>query len=201
VAAVRRAHTHDPPGQVPALCDLDLGFVLLDLDGFRDLNRRRGEAAGDAVLRLVARVLEATVRGHDAVLRWGDDELLVVARMVPRDQLAAVVRRVQRAVRDETAGAENGSLALTCSVGSCPFPLADLGRLEWDDVLRVTEAALELARRSGPGASVGVLPGERPLGSDDAALLLADLEGAAARGVVRLVRGQDDAARDSEGLR
>src|SRR6478752_2730042 len=53
-------------------------IVLVDIDGFRALNGRRGSAAGDEALATVAARLRELVRGGDVVGRTGADELAVV---------------------------------------------------------------------------------------------------------------------------
>jgi diguanylate cyclase (GGDEF)-like protein len=53
--------------------------LLLDLDRFKDVNDRDGHAGGDAVLVSLAKLLERSMRGADAVARLGGEEFLVVA--------------------------------------------------------------------------------------------------------------------------
>lgn len=69
--------------------------VLLDLDGFKEVNDSMGHAAGDELLVEVARRLVAVSRRDDTVARLGGDEFAVVTRGVsdPAD-LEAHVRRL-----------------------------------------------------------------------------------------------------------
>jgi diguanylate cyclase (GGDEF)-like protein len=55
-----------------------LGVIYIDLDNFKGINDTFGHAAGDAVLREVARRMTEGVRGSDAVARLGGDEFVVV---------------------------------------------------------------------------------------------------------------------------
>src|SRR5439155_2477097 len=50
--------------------------LVLDLDHFKRLNDAHGHAAGDAVLRSVARSLAASVRPTDVLARTGGEELV-----------------------------------------------------------------------------------------------------------------------------
>ena len=101
-------------------------------------------------------------------------------------ELPEVVRRIQQAVGAEALATEVGGLSVTCSAGYCPFPLADLGRLGWEDVVSIAESAQLLARRGKGGGSVGVVQGAQALDQAGVALILTDLEAAAAAGYVRL---------------
>jgi diguanylate cyclase (GGDEF)-like protein/putative nucleotidyltransferase with HDIG domain len=71
------------------------GLVLVDLDGFKQVNDTNGHSAGDEVLRAVAGALEQSTRGSDVAFRMGGDEfaLLLVGA---QDQLSAV-RAAERA--------------------------------------------------------------------------------------------------------
>jgi len=53
-------------------------LVLLDLDGFKQINDRNGHSAGDQVLRIFAKKLLNKCKRSDIVCRWGGDEFVVV---------------------------------------------------------------------------------------------------------------------------
>jgi diguanylate cyclase (GGDEF)-like protein/putative nucleotidyltransferase with HDIG domain len=53
-------------------------LALVDIDDFRSLNARRGQAAGDAALLAVAERLRALTRASDVIGRTGADELAVL---------------------------------------------------------------------------------------------------------------------------
>lgn len=68
--------------------------VMIDLDGFKDVNDRLGHAAGDQVLRALAAHLSTSVREHDRVARYGGEEFLLVLRDAAPDQAEATVDRL-----------------------------------------------------------------------------------------------------------
>jgi diguanylate cyclase (GGDEF)-like protein len=75
-------------------------LILVDLDGFKDVNDVRGHGAGDAVLRALARRFETIVRASDTVARVGGDEFVVLSLGTGDDeQAAALVGRLRHALR------------------------------------------------------------------------------------------------------
>lgn len=75
-----------------------LAVLLIDLDGFHEVNALRGHAAGDLVLIETARRLSATARGVDTVARLGGDQFVLVcenlAALADADRVAQRLREV-----------------------------------------------------------------------------------------------------------
>jgi diguanylate cyclase (GGDEF)-like protein len=68
-----------------------LAVMMLDLDDFKPINDRFGHAAGDDVLREVAKRLRRCVRGDDLVVRLGGDEMVIVCHMEKNAETEASV--------------------------------------------------------------------------------------------------------------
>jgi diguanylate cyclase (GGDEF)-like protein len=94
------------------------GLVLLDLDGFKQLNDRYGHPAGDDLLRDVAAALAAAMRDQDTVARIGGDEFCVLAPETDRAGAAKLAARAMMAVSRVTAGVDH----LGASAGVALFP-------------------------------------------------------------------------------
>jgi len=65
--------------------DLTASLVYFDLDGFKQVNDSLGHAAGDAVLRHVARILTDHVRESDVIGRLGGDEFGLIMAKADRE--------------------------------------------------------------------------------------------------------------------
>src|SRR4051794_28390543 len=123
-------------------------LVLVDIDGFRALNGRRGSAAGDEALAIVAARLRELVRGGDVVGRTGADDFAVV---MPGANLAGA-----RGVAERLVAVLEQTGPVTVSAGIA----VDAGVAQLDGLMADAAAILERARIAG-GGRVGA-PGRIP---------------------------------------
>jgi diguanylate cyclase (GGDEF)-like protein len=171
-------------GEKPVVEIVDLAFVMIDLDHFKEINDSAGHAAGDAVLRQMRELLESVSRSSDIIVRWGGDEFLLVARELSGDGLAELAERIRSSLAQHIFDVGEGRVVrTTCSVGfACyPFFKEQLDALSWEQVISVADRALYVAKASGRNAWVGFHPGI-------AALPIQGLFGAICHGTQHLVR-------------
>jgi diguanylate cyclase (GGDEF)-like protein len=156
-------------------------LLLLDLEGFKEVNDGLGHAVGDQLLIEVAGVLRSAVRGEDVVTRLGDDEFAVLLRDVPDGGTALDRARALAARLERPFSVEGVSLEIGLSIGIAVSP--DHG----DDaatLLRRADMALHRAKREGGGIRL-FDPSDDT--NDGAQLeLLAQLRGAIDGGDLRL---------------
>jgi len=96
-------------------------FLMADLDRFKEVNSKFGHLTGDLVLSEVASLLRQSVRGCDAVVRYGGDEFLVVLAGSSRSESDVVIQRIRRYVEDWNRGAHLEDFELTVSLGACEW--------------------------------------------------------------------------------
>lgn len=119
--------------------------MMIDLDHFKSVNDGHGHAAGDALLRRVARVMQETLRASDLLFRWGGEEFLVVLKRTDLAQGRQLAERVRAAIEAVSVPWDEAQLGVTASVG-----LALLGEGEpVDEVIRRADEALYEAKRQG----------------------------------------------------
>jgi diguanylate cyclase (GGDEF)-like protein len=72
----------------------DLSFLMLDINGFKEINSKFGHSGGDQYLRDVATLLKKTFRGSDTVLRLGGDEFMVILPETSNKQALRAAERL-----------------------------------------------------------------------------------------------------------
>ena len=129
---VSRAHRYGHP----------LALVVLDLDGFKEVNDRYGHAAGDSVLQRVAATLVSILRGSDAAFRIGGDEFALILLEASRADACGVAGRIGAALEGDSDERVQG---LTASFGVALSTGAE-GR--GDELFRMADEAMYEARRA-----------------------------------------------------
>jgi len=139
----------------------DLMFFLVDIDHFKDVNDEFGHDAGDRVLVQIAQRLGRVVRESDFLIRWGGEEFLVVFRAAERNDGALLASRILKAINSAEFDLGNErQLARSCSVGWAAFPWLPpaCSDLSVEEVLRLADRGLYLAKQGGRNQAVGMVP-------------------------------------------
>jgi len=121
-------------------------LLVIDLDGFKDINDTYGHATGDNMLKHVAANLRQSVRASDAVGRMGGDEFAMVLEAL--EDIAAVIpltEKIQKAIRQPMAHQAN-LLEVGASIGIAVYPTHGVTR---DDLMKVADTAMYHAKRAG----------------------------------------------------
>jgi diguanylate cyclase (GGDEF)-like protein len=101
--------------------DRPIGFLMVDVNRFKQINDQLGHVVGDKVLQEVAALLHGIVRGEDFVIRYGGDEFLIVLPET-NGETRAVERRILEGL-DRWNATDSGLL---------PFPLdLAIGEVHW----------------------------------------------------------------------
>lgn len=134
-----------------------LSVLLIDLDGFKQVNDTHGHAAGDRVLVHVANLLRANVRGTDIVARTGGDEFAI---LLPESNAAAakgVAAKLTEAIDEDVIRWGDETLAIGASIG-----IASCGDTDTTSAALLAEADARMyaakARRKAVKADAAARP-------------------------------------------
>lgn len=123
-----------------------VAVLLIDLDGFKDVNDEYGHAAGDAVLKTIAQRLSGCIRESDTVARTGGDEFVLLVRPVNRtEDVAALAQKMLAAIRQPI---RDGGLVLNvgASIGIAIYPADTLHPAQ---LVRMADKAMYDVKQSG----------------------------------------------------
>ncbi len=118
---------------------------MLDIDNFKIINDSMGHTVGDNVLSRLGNCLESQVRESDMVGRYGGEEFVFLMPMMERDDAAAMMERVRKAVSQLTWSEIGQDAKITISCGVTKIEAGD----SVDSVIKRADDALYAAKRAG----------------------------------------------------
>lgn len=126
-----------------------VALLLMDLDGFKDINDAYGHHVGDVLLQEVSVRLRTGLRESDTVARLGGDEFAV---LLPETDVAGALAaaRTLRASLDAPLTIEGVRMPISSSVGVSLFPAHGEDPLT---LLRRADIAMYAAKRRGAGVA------------------------------------------------
>jgi diguanylate cyclase (GGDEF)-like protein len=122
-----------------------LALLFVDVDDFKLVNDTFGHAAGDEVLRIIARRLTSCVRAGDVVCRLGGDEFTIILEGCPEDRLTVIAEQIIRS-SGTPVDIEGGAARVSASVGIVTYPSAGADEAS---LMRNADAAMYEAKRAG----------------------------------------------------
>lgn len=101
---------------------IPVSLGVVDLDHFKSINDRFGHPAGDAVLRRVAEILRATLRGEDVIARWGGEEFVVGMFLLNKEEAAARLGAALAELKKHVFCFDGQEVQVSFSAGVAQFP-------------------------------------------------------------------------------
>ena len=100
---------------------MPLTFLMVDVDKFKRVNTQFGHLTGDFVLAEVANLLKASIRGCDAVVRYGGDEFLILLADTTDLGANAVAARIATHLKEWNTQSHLEGFALCLSLGTAEW--------------------------------------------------------------------------------
>ena len=127
-----------------------LALMLLDLDGFKEINDSLGHRAGDEVLMLVAVRMREAVDQRVRVARLGGDEFAIILDITDEIELMEIAQGVRQELAkpiivDDIEISASGSIGVT---------VAQPSDQDGSEILRRADVAMYQAKSSGLGAAL-----------------------------------------------
>lgn len=138
--ALRDAVAEATDGGAPA------GLLSVDVDNFKIVNDTYGHSAGDAVLRMLAAVMNETVGAEGTACRIGGEEFVVLLPGADLGRAATIAETLRARVAARRAEGSEGVPAVTVSVGVASAPEHATTA---DALLERADEALYQAKREG----------------------------------------------------
>ena len=124
-----------------------ISVLMVDVDGLKDTNDRRGHAGGDSLLRRTAAVLRAAFRAEDVVARVGGDEFAVLLPSVDAGAAAEAVGRLKAALTAHNRDRDGVPLSLSMGVATAQKGSGLAAALTTADALMYRDKEVRRAER------------------------------------------------------
>jgi len=132
---IELANRHDRP----------MAVLMMDLDGFKQINDRYGHDVGDQVLRDVGQVLQAAVRNTDLLYRYGGDEFVGGLAQTDIKGAFKVSERIRCGVEELTISGQEISSKVEVSIGITMLKSGDI----FQHAFKRADRALYRAKQRG----------------------------------------------------
>ena len=124
-----------------------LGFIMIDLDGFKSVNDMYGHQAGDAVLKHVGSIIKDRLRTSDIAARYGGEEFLVVSSEPSLEGLVRLAEDLRKLIEQSPATYGERTIPVSASLGVaiCSVDVAE----SVQGAIRKADMALYVAKGQG----------------------------------------------------
>jgi len=120
----------------------DLSCIMLDIDHFKSVNDTHGHAAGDLVLKDLAKIFRTLKRGSDYICRYGGEEFVIVLSHTDIKGAMDVAERFRSAVESH----DFSGISITSSFGVSSI---NLGAKDASEIIGQADEALYSGKEGG----------------------------------------------------
>lgn len=138
-------------------CPPRVGILMIDIDGFKQVNDTHGHLVGDKVLQAVALVLRTYTREDDLPARYGGDEFAVVMLRTTLEGLKGAAERLRSEIAKQRVHTDSGPISITASVGGAHVAMFETP-VSPQELVRAADHGLYAAKQAGRDRCDFVVP-------------------------------------------
>ena len=130
--------------------DYDLGFLLVDIDHFNEIDKIYGQQTGNIIIKEVAKAIKKSSRDIDIVARFSGEEFAVIAPECSTENLKILGERIRETVEKKKSITPDGEFTVTVSIGCTGLESEDEGDHPGiKNIIEAAESALRQAKAGG----------------------------------------------------
>jgi len=126
--------------------ELNISFLMVDIDHFKNYNDRFGHLVGDVILREVSRALRDNIREIDFIGRFGGEEFSIFLPQTSKEEAIGAAERLRQNLANAEFIAYDERIKLTISIGVANFPSNSKDK---DLLIEIADRALYKAKQGG----------------------------------------------------
>ena len=119
---------------------------IIDIDNYKQINDKYGHIIGDRVLRIVANLIQSSLRKSDIIARYGGDEFIILLTETNKANGTKLFERLRNTVKDFAFGDE---LSITISIGAIELNKETMKNTDVVSIVRQADLALYSSKNSG----------------------------------------------------
>ena len=127
-------------------------LVIFDIDNFKKINDTYGHQAGDAILKLISKIIKERVREIDMVARWGGEEIIVGLVGSDEENAYEIADDIRKKIEEAIVDWEEKTIKFTVSGGVASFVEVK----DFDGLFKKSDEALYKAKQTGKNKIVKV---------------------------------------------
>jgi len=125
----------------------DISVMMLDIDGFKDINDTYGHIGGDKVLVEIAQNIKESVKDIGIVCRYGGEEFVVILPDIDITKAFDIAKKLNKNIENLQINFENKIISLTISIGISDIKIDNEDTI--DNALKRADEALYKVKNSG----------------------------------------------------
>ena len=137
-----------------------LSLLMVDIDFFKKFNDEHGHQIGDEVIKLVARVLQTSIKGQDVAARYGGEEFSIILPDTALQDAVTVGEHIRKSMASRKIVRRNSGKTfgnITLSIGAAQYEAGEA----MSSLIERADAALYQAKEGGRNRVMAADPDQK----------------------------------------